>query len=113
MVMGVFESRQDGQIPGIEDLGSGVDQPVQAMGVLRDRHDPFIADGDGLVDRAMLGHGVNVACTDQQVRQARSTRRRGRRQVLVHRRSPAASARYRCLFVDVSVGPWEAPKPMI
>src|SRR3989440_347714 len=65
MVMGVFESRQDGQIRGIEDVGTGADQPIQAMGVLRHRYDPFIADGDSLVDRSMLGHGVNSACPDQ------------------------------------------------
>src|SRR5437763_687671 len=63
MVMGVFESRQNGQIRGIQDVGSCADQPVQAMGVLRDRHDPFITDGDGLVERAMPGHGVNGVCT--------------------------------------------------
>src|SRR5436305_504532 len=84
MVMGVFESRQDGQIRGIEDVGIGANQPVQAMGVLRNRYDPFIADGESLVDRAMLGHRVNSACTDQQVRQAESMRRRRRKQVLVH-----------------------------
>src|SRR5437764_8143882 len=58
------------------------------MGVLRDGHDPFIADGDGLVDRTILGHRVNSGCTDQQVRQARSRRRRGRKQVLVHHPLP-------------------------
>ncbi len=88
MVMGIFESRQDGQIRGIQDLGIGADQPVQAMGVLRDRHDPSIADGGGLVDRAMLGHGVNGTCTDQQVRQVRSMERRGRKPVLVHHPLP-------------------------
>ncbi|TMC17183.1 MAG: hypothetical protein E6J36_20190 [Chloroflexi bacterium] len=73
--MGVFESRQNGQIRGIQDVGSCADQPVQAMGVLRDRHDPFITDGDGLVEHAMPGHGVNGGCTDQQLRQARRMRR--------------------------------------
>src|SRR5438128_6142183 len=41
MVMGVFESRQDGHIWGIDDLGIRADQAIQAMGALRDRHDPF------------------------------------------------------------------------
>src|SRR5436305_9654251 len=54
------------------------------MGIRRNRHDPFIADGGSLVDRAILGHGVYSACTDQQVCQARSMRRCGRKQVLVH-----------------------------
>src|SRR5436190_17548610 len=74
MVMGVFESRQNGHIRGIDDVGISADRAIQAMWVLRDRHDPFIAYGDGLVDRAMLGHGVNRAGTDQPVRQAGSMR---------------------------------------
>ena len=82
--MSVFESRQDGHIRGIEDARIGADQPVQAMGARRDRHDPFIAYGNSLVDGSILGHGVNSARPDQQLRQTRKMRRRGRKRVLVH-----------------------------
>src|SRR6266704_1985717 len=70
MVMCIFKGRQDGQLRGIYHVGTGADHTIQAVRVLRDSDDPFVADGDGTVDLAILGHGVDGSCTDHQVRQA-------------------------------------------
>ena len=41
-------------------MGTGTDQPIQAMRVLGDRHDPFIADGDGLKEESSEGLHVDI-----------------------------------------------------
>src|SRR5262249_25054247 len=72
------------------------DQAVEPMRVGRDGDDPFVADGDGAIHRAVFGHRVDRPRSDDLVGQADGAGvRRTRSGCLAHAMPPATDTRSR------------------
>ena len=88
VVVIVVEGRDDGDPGLIDHVGASRDQPIQTVWVFRDRDDPLVAQGDGTVDLAALGHRVDRLSTYDPVDQAGCHAGFTWRSALVHTKPP-------------------------